>query len=92
MAANGNSRCQHGCLAWSTERALIWRRPQTELMACTTMVYKSTELPTITAYLSVSARNRLVFADVRNTNCPQKANCITVDHIVVVNNCRVSYQ
>ena len=54
MAAIGNSQCQHGCLAWSTERALIWRRPQTELMAqCTTMVYKSAELPTITAYLSV---------------------------------------
>ena len=24
-------------IAWSTERALLWRRPQTELMACTTM-------------------------------------------------------
>ena len=32
-----------------------------------------------------------MFTDVRNTNCPQKANCITVGHLVVVNNCRVSY-
>ena len=53
------------------------------------MVYKSTKLPTITVYLSViPARNHLVFTDVQNTDCPQKANCITVGHIVVVNNCQ----
>ena len=43
-------------------------------------------------YATESVRNRLVFTDVRNTNCPQKANCITVGHIVVVNNCQASYQ